>query len=202
MRMKLQNMHNIFSFKQISFFIFSIILFSGCSPINIPGPHIETVTEYQEREPVYVSKVVDGDTIHYFRKSKTRDGYDEKTVYKGRLIGINTPESTSKIELFGLESTNYLKDLIENKEITIERDMDLHDNYNRELIHVFFQDENLNEALVKNGFARVAYLYNDYKFIDRYKAAESVAKEQELGIWSIPGYVETNSNGFNMDVID
>ncbi|MDE3841066.1 hypothetical protein C0966_17535 (plasmid) [Bacillus methanolicus] len=48
--------------------------------------------------------------------------------------------------------------------------------------------------------AQVAYLYDNYKYIDLYKEAESIAKESGLYIWSIPGYTDS-LNGFNMDAV-
>ncbi|TKC15113.1 thermonuclease family protein [Robertmurraya kyonggiensis] len=147
----------------------------------------------EDAEEVVVKYVTDGDTISFFRGGSLE--------VKGRLIGINAPENTSKKELLGDVSTKYLKDLIEGKKITIERDKDSTDKYGRELIHVFYDGQNINQLLVEQGLARVAYVYDDYKYIDLYKESEEIAKNERRGIWSIPNYVDEESNGYDMSVI-
>ncbi|RTR28188.1 hypothetical protein EKG37_17970 [Robertmurraya yapensis] len=147
----------------------------------------------EDAEEVVVKYVTDGDTISFFRGGSLE--------VKGRLIGINAPENTSKKELLGDVSTKYLKDLIEGKKITIERDKDSTDKYGRELIHVFYDGQNINQLLVEQGLASVAYVYDDYKYIDLYKESEEIAKNERRGIWSIPNYVDEESNGYDMSVI-
>jgi hypothetical protein len=41
------------------------------------------------------------------------------------------------------------------------------------------------------GLVRVAYLYGEYKNVDIYKEAESIAQQEGLKVWSIPGYVDS-----------
>lgn len=60
-------------------------------------------------EEVIVSRTVDGDTI------ELDDGR------KIRLIGVNTPESTTKTEEYGKEASNYTATELEGKKIWMQR---------------------------------------------------------------------------------
>lgn len=117
------------------------------------------------------------------------------------MLCLNSPEDTSKHEAFGDVSTQFLTELIDGKEITIEHDKDASDKYGRELVHIFYNGQNVNQLMIEQGLARVAYLYDDYKYIHEYKQAEEIAKGEERNIWSIPNYVSQSSNGYDMRVI-
>lgn len=186
----------------------SILLLSGCSKSDISSTidAVETGVEITERiisateesstvqgtEKVTVLSVIDGDTIVF------RRGTEE---VRGRLLCINSPENTSKKEYLGDVSTKYLKELIEGKEVTIQHDIDTTDKYQRELIHVFYNGQNVNQLLIEQGLTRVAYLYDDYQYVDLYKKSEEIAKQEGRGVWAIPNYVVESSNGYDMSVI-
>lgn len=50
---------------------------------------------------------------------------------------------------------------------------------------MFVDDELLQEQLIQKGYAKVAYLYGDYKYTGRLQEAEKKAKAERLGIWSL-----------------
>ena len=86
-------------------------------------------------ETVFIERVIDGDTI----------------VSNGssiRLLGINSPE---KGELYSFESTEFLENMVLNKNVEIR--ITGKDRYYRDLAYVFIDGENVNLELVKNGFA-------------------------------------------------
>lgn len=155
-----------------------------------------TVSESEsKRKEVVVKFIVDSDTIVYYDE-------DLQKNVTGRMIGINGPESTKEVQEYGPEASDYLKNLLTGQTIEIESDSnaDVVDKYGRTLIHVFLGGKSIQALLLAEGLVRVAYLYGDYKYIDLYKEAESIAKDSGLNIWSIPGYVD-DKNGFNMDVV-
>ena len=57
------------------------------------------------------------------------------------------------------------------------------------MFHVFASGKNVAAESIKNGYSRVAYVFDDYKYISEYKALESEAREKKLNIHSIPNYV-------------
>jgi micrococcal nuclease len=38
------------------------------------------------------------------------------------------------------------------------------------------------------GLAKVAYLFDDYKYTDLFKSGEAIAQNAQINIWSMPGY--------------
>ena len=114
-------------------------------------------------------KIIDGDTIH-INKNKIR------------LHGIDAPEKnqncTFKQEewLCGKQSTIELKKLINNQIVKCTTtDIDI---YNRYIAVCFVDNNNLNQLMVKNGWA-VAYRYYSTDYI----IEEKYARENKLGIW-------------------
>ena len=118
------------------------------------------------KEEVTFSKCVDGDTIKVKVKNK------EATV---RMLAVDTPESVhpkKKVEYYGKEASDYTCNLITNaKKIELEYDSnsDKYDKYERLLAWVFVDDYLLQDKLVRNGYAEVAYLYDNYKYTDLLK---------------------------------
>ncbi len=128
-------------------------------------------------EVVTFSKCVDGDTFR-----ATVNNKEEKI----RLLAVDTPESTTKKEYYGKEASDYTCDLLKNaKSIELEYDnnSDLRDKYGRLLAWVFLDKDLLQQKLVENGYAEVAYLYGDYKYTDILKDKEIIAKNKKIGIW-------------------
>lgn len=140
------------------------------------------------KEQVEFSKCVDGDTF------KIAMDNEIKTV---RMLAIDTPESvhpTKKVEKYGKKASKYTCDLLTSaKKIELEYDnnSDKLDKYNRVLAWVFVDDYLLQDILVRNGYAEVAYLYNEYKYTNILKEHETLAKLEKLNIWSEE---DTNDN--------
>ena len=130
-------------------------------------------------DEVELVSCIDGDTI------KVKIGDEDKTV---RLLAIDAPEdSPNKIDYYGKEASEYTCNKVKKAEfIVLEYDpnSDKVDKYDRVLAWVFVDGKLLEEELVKRGYAKVAYLYANYKYTDKIKAVEEKAKEENLGIWN------------------
>lgn len=76
-------------------------------------------------------------------------------------------------------------------EITFQYDVgDKKDRYGRTLGYVFVDGMLVQEILVREGLARVAYVKEpNTMYLAQLKEAEAQAKSEQVGIWSIPGYV-------------
>lgn len=137
---------------------------------------------YAERVSVKFEACVDGDTIKVILD-------DKKTTV--RFLAIDTPETvhpTKGEQPFGKEASNYTCDKVKNaKKLEIEYDegSTKTDKYNRTLGWVFTDDTLLQKDLVSLGYAKVAYLYGDYKYTEDLKKEESIAKSKKLGVWSL-----------------
>jgi micrococcal nuclease len=135
----------------------------------------------------YVKRVVDGDTI-----VATIDNTD----YKVRMIGINTPESTTKIEEYGKEASNYTNKSLLRKKIYLEKDVNETDKYSRLLRYIWLeipteisekqiQEKMFNAILVLNGYAQVATYPPDVKYVNYFTKLQATAREQKLGLWGL-----------------
>ena len=161
--------------KTISLMIFSIIkkflIFSFLLPIIVFA---------NTKEKVKFVKCVDGDTAKFERNNK---------VFILRFLAVNTPETKSPkkgVEFYGKEASNYTcKRLQEAKTIEIEYDnkSERKDRYGRNLGWVFLDDKLLQKDLVENGYAKVDYIYDKYKYVEELKEIEKKAKEAKKGLW-------------------
>lgn len=132
----------------------------------------------ENKETVKLSSCIDGDTARFYI-----NGIDKKV----RFIGINAPETEGNEMELGLKSKDFVCDYLKNaKEITLQHDpkSDNEDKYGRLLYWIFVDGKLLEEEIVKNGYARVSYIYDDYLYVDELFNAQDYAKNQKIGIWS------------------
>ena len=147
------------------------------------------VTVKAETIEVTFKKCVDGDTAWFIMN-------DEEI--KVRFIGIDAPEidhEETPAEYYSLEAKAYVCNRLDNsKKIELEFDpnSDMQDKYDRFLAWVFVDDKLLQKDMVEKGFAKVAYLYDDYKYSNILIEGEKKAKHERLGIWK--DYVEKDFN--------
>lgn len=124
-----------------------------------------------------VAKVHDGDTIRL----------DDGT--KVRLLGVDAPEVDSPYrvgEPGGEGSRDYLKALVEGREVTIKVGPEPKDRYGRTLAMVYLGDVLVNGRIIRDGWAR-AYRRFDYPHKDLFRAYEEEARARGIGIWAAPG---------------
>lgn len=126
---------------------------------------------------VKIVRVIDGDTVEVQFPDKN------KTKGKIRLIGVNTPESTTKKEYFGKEASAYTKKRLLNKTVKLEFDAGTKDKYGRYLAYVWVGKEMFNETLVKNGYANVMTIQPNVKYQKKFVAGERYARQNGKGLW-------------------
>lgn len=98
--------------------------------------------------------VVDGDTI------------DVEGVGRVRFVGVNTPE---RGEAGYQSATDYVKSMVEGKVVGLDIDDAKHyDKYGRTLAVVYIDNVNLNQELLKKGYAEIMYIppseFNPYSW--------------------------------------
>ena len=149
--------------------------------IFILGIFLVPIKVLAESEEVTLSRCVDGDTARFNINGK---------VYSTRFLAIDTPETVkpnTKVQPWGKEASNYTcSQLKKASKIVLEYDSNStkEDKYGRRLAWVFVDDKLLEDELVSKGYAKVAYLYGNYKYTDLIKKKEQIAKNQKIGIWS------------------
>lgn len=146
------------------------------------------------KEEVKFIKCIDGDTFKVSLDNKE---------YTLRMLAIDTPESvhpTKKLEYYGKEASEYTCDMVTNaKKIEIEYDENSEkvDKYDRLLAWVFVDKILLQELLIENGYAKIAYLYDDYKYTDILEEKQELASIKNIGIWDMEA-----ANNFSGNVMD
>ena len=100
----------------------------------------------------FVRKIYDGDTV-------TVDidlGFDViLKAQKIRLLRINAPEVRGEQRESGLKSRDALRQKIGNKWIRLKTQKDKKGKFGRWLGEIWFEDECINDWLLKEGFAEV-----------------------------------------------
>ena len=145
--------------------------------------------------PVKLVKTIDGDTI--------------KVLYNGQEINvryllIDTPE-TSHPRLgkqpFGEEAKERNRQLVNSGALTLEFDIgERIDKYDRLLAYVYVDGKSVQETLLAEGLARVAYVYPpNTRHLTPFEEVQAGAKKKGLGIWSVEDYA--TDSGFNSDVV-
>lgn len=179
--------------KKIILIMILILFFSNVTLVSAK----KKSTRSNEKIQVTLEKCVDGDTARFMYK---------KSNIKARFLAIDTPESvhpTKKVEPFGKEASKYTCDMLSNaKKIVLEYDInsDKTDKYDRHLVWVFVDDVLLQEELVSNGYAKIKYVYGDYKYLDELKKEEQIAKGNRVGVWSLDDESSSsNTNASNSD---
>lgn len=132
---------------------------------------------YAKKEEVKLSKCIDGDTISVIINK------EEKKV---RFLAIDAPEIDTN-EPYSIEAKDYTCNMLKTaKKIYLEYDnnSDKEDKYERILAWVWADDKLVQKELIKEGYARLAYLYSDYKYTSELNKFEAIAKENKLNIWN------------------
>lgn len=189
-------------------FLFVVLLLAACSDdtatndaasMNIQSLVSSTETTAQKHdvrkfEEFKLQEVIDGDTIRIQYK-----GSSEKV----RFLLVDTPETKHETlgeQPFGPEAKQFVKELLEGEDtVYIEFDVSYRDKYKRLLGYIYTKDGiSLQEELLKNGLARVAYIYDpNTKHVDWFKSIQKDAQKQAIGIWSVEDYV--TNRGYDKD---
>lgn len=160
-------------------------LFLFLMPLNILA---------EEKLQVKFSSCVDGDTANII--------IDNEKI-KIRFLAIDTPETkhpTKGSEKYGEEASNYTCNALKNAskiEIEYDSNSDRTDKYNRHLVWIYVDDSLLQEDLIELGYAKTAYLYDEYKYTPYLEEIEKKAKNAKVGIW---GEIDEKTI-FNLDII-
>lgn len=139
-------------------------------------------------EAVTVVRAVDGDTI----EANALNGSTEKI----RLIGVNTPESTTRHEPYGSEASDFTKKSLTGKTVYIEKDVSERDKYGRllrivwlenptEITEASIRSKMYNAILVLKGYAQASTYPPDVKYSEYFTKFAREARESNVGLWAL-----------------
>jgi len=116
------------------------------------------LTACQSKEnPLTVIDVIDGDTIQL------------NTGEIVRLICIDAPE---KNEEGYLQSQQALQEIVQDKNITLEKDTSERDKYGRLLRYVYANGKDVGAEMIRTGYAEVFQYGPDTKKCEEYREVE------------------------------
>lgn len=139
----------------------------------------------EDSEVEYLSNY-DGDTVKFKIYDKETGAESIATV---RVLLIDSTEMKGKdgrpeplAKEAQLEAERLLKAA---KSIRLEYDRgDTKDHYNRHLMHIFLDDKNFQEMMLKTGLVKIAYVFEpNTTYLNQLKKAENFAKKNKLGLW-------------------
>ena len=147
---------------------------------------------------VTVKMHIDGDTTHFYINQSGNINKISKTpgidgVLKARYLGINTPESTGKIEPWGKKASNFTKSKLESAESIIIESEDTNWNVDstgeRFLVWVWYKPEgaddyrNLNLEILQEGLAHSSKSGN-YRYGDICEMAIAQAGDRRMYVYA------------------
>ena len=122
-----------------------------------------------------VVDVIDGDTI-----SVELNGL----VVKVKYIGVDAPETVSRLEYLGKEAKNRNRELVFGRDVLLYRDESDRDRFDQLLRYVFVDDRFINYELVSQGYASAMDEPPDSDCALLFQEAETSVKKHALGIWA------------------
>ncbi|WP_052410170.1 thermonuclease family protein [Paenibacillus durus] len=129
-----------------------------------------------------IQKVVDGDTVHL--KDKVLG------TTKVRLLSIDAPETNFSGESQGdiaIESAAYLQSLLpRGTKVKLSVGEEEKDRYGRLLAHIYKDDVDINEEMLKKGHAVTYFIWPNITKLEQYQKTMLQAKNTKLGMWKTP----------------
>ena len=106
-----------------------------------------------------------------------------------RLIGVDTPETVDPrrpVQYFGMEASDFTKQLATGKRVRLEFDQDRTDRYGRTLAYLYLQPDNLllNAEIIRRGYG-FPYTQFPFRMMEQFRALEREAREAGRGLWAM-----------------
>ena len=172
-RVRMNNGRSVFRFKKPqaltrgASFLGIFLLLSGCA---------DTSSQKEYR----VKNVIDGDTIEL------------ESGQMVRYLGIDTPEIRKRQddgswsynpEPYGEKAKEFNRQLVENKTVRLELDVQKKDKYNRLLAYCFAGDVFVNAKLLEEGFALLYTWPPNVKYANLLVKMQEEARRNNRGLW-------------------
>lgn len=161
----------------------ALLFVTGCGQSNVVAPSQEAISSLIDGTRVIIAtvvEVIDGDTVDL-----SIAGHRQRV----RLIGVDTPETKhprKPVECYGHEATVFTESLLAHGiEVRLERDSEARDAYDRLLVYVYRNSDDMfiNLELVRKGFARPLIIEPNLTYADKFTAAARYAQANNWGLW-------------------
>jgi len=121
-----------------------------------------------EKEKTVVTSVIDGDTV---------------VIAGGQRVRLLNIDARERGEDCYDEAKQRLEEIVILKNVTLEREKENYDKYNRLLRHVYLGDQNINLLLVREGLAIVYIIPPNTKYESYFVEAEEKAMKEAGCLW-------------------
>lgn len=155
-----------------------VFVIAGVAALAVAGG--TTVAVASAGETAVVQRVVDGDTF---------DAVSDGRSIRVRLLNVDTPETkdpSKPVECLGPEATARLQQLLpEGSTVSLDRDEETVDGYDRELAAVTNADDVfVNEQLARDGLGVPMLVGGNDRFHGDILAANQEARAQRRGLYA------------------
>ncbi|MCM8800936.1 MAG: thermonuclease family protein [Candidatus Omnitrophica bacterium] len=137
---------------------------------------------------ILVKRVIDGDTLQLENGQRVR------------LIGIDTPEMHQSDKLYkdsqrtkkdiitikqlGIKAYEFTRNLVEDKRVRLEFDVERYDKYGRLLAYVYLKDGTfVNAEIIKEGYANLMTVPPNVKYAQLFLRLYQEARQNKRGLW-------------------
>ena len=145
--------------------------------INSVNDNLTNDSSTTKKIKVSLVNCIDGDTARF-----NEDG----NTYTYRFLGINTPEVGDNPEEYGESARDFTCEKLKsagNIYISYEKTSSHTDKYDRHLVWVYVDDDLLQLLILKEGLAKVQYVYTKLTYLNKLYKAEEVAIKNRLGLF-------------------
>lgn len=156
---------------------------NSCSSTDSVSSAVIESDFFADKEKAFVKRIVDGDTFVAIKEGKD---------VKIRLIGVDTPESVAKGDREyrnceeGKIASDFLKELIENKTVFLEYDIETKDKYGRDLCYVYLDNKRMvNEILLEKGYAKIMTIEPNIKYGENFAKIEAISSKNKVGFFAL-----------------
>ncbi|HOW42043.1 MAG TPA: thermonuclease family protein [Candidatus Omnitrophota bacterium] len=137
---------------------------------------------------ILVTRVVDGDTLKLANGERVRlIGIDTPEVHESYKLHRDSQQSgkdISTIRSLGKRSSVFVKELVENKRVRLEFDVERRDKYGRLLAYVYLQDGTfLNAEIIRQGYASLLTYPPNVKHAEEFRKLYQQARDDKRGLW-------------------
>jgi|YelNatPaOPRAMG01_1025707.scaffolds.fasta_scaffold05302_6 micrococcal nuclease len=139
---------------------------------------------------IKVKRVIDGDTLELENGQRLRlIGIDAPEMHESKKLYRDvqrTKKDIQTIKSMGRRSYEFLKNILENKRIRLEFDVERYDRYNRLLAYVFLKEDNtfVNAKMIEEGYAQPLTVPPNVKYADYFLTLFRKARQEKKGLWA------------------
>lgn len=156
----------IFSFFLCLFSFCCLILLGGCESAPTPQGVV-----------LKVERVVSGQTLEVIDPQK-----QPALISRVQLIGVEAPDLRQRP--WGEAARERLQEMIAEKPVLLESDVEVKDQFERQLAYVWQDGKLLNEQLLQEGYGIFRSRSLNTKYDRRLERAQEYARVMGLGIWN------------------